>query len=405
MDFPVPKLSATMETVKVLRWLKQVGDKVAMGEPLVELETDKATMEVESPAEGILEAVLGAEGEELLVGAVLARLRLVGESVSPSQTKSTATSLTVAPVHKADPVAAASGSRSSASAPGSRILASPFAKRLAKMNGIDLGRLVAASPFERIRGRDVLAARAAQDAKEKLTTPPSANFEPFSSMRRQIADSVAHSRKTIPSFVIDRWVETMAIEQARMILGPEIERAISIKPTLTDYLLRALSESFALHPRILDRWHEENGHAGRMRALSVDIGLVVALADGVMVAVLRDLAGKSIQEIVQARHDAVQRARSGRLLQADLAPVSFSVSNLGRSGADRFEAIVYPGQSGILAVGRQYERVVARAGGIAVARGVNLTLSLDHRIFDGLLGAQFIDTLAERVEGGPWSAS
>ena len=138
---------------------------------------------------------------------------------------------------------------------------------------------------------------------------------------------------------------------------------------------------------------------------SFDVGLVVAVADGVMIPVLRNLADKSLREIAQARRDAVERARSGRLQQADFAPVSFSVSNLGRSGADRFEAIIYPGQSGILAVGRQHERVIARAGGIAVANGVNLTLSLDHRLIDGLLGAQFIDTLAERMERGPRSGS
>ena len=396
MDLLVPKLSATMETVKVLRWLKQVGDKVAMGAPLVELETDKATMEVESPAEGTLEAVLGAEGEELSVGALLARLRIAGESVTPSEMKSTATSVAVAPAHGADPVAAAS--RSSTRAPGSRILASPFAKRLAKMNGTDLGRLAAASPLTRIRGRDVIAALQTRDAKVKLTTSASADFEPFSPARRQIAESVALSRRTIPSFVIDRWVETTAIDRARLTLGREIERAIGIKPTLTDFLFQALAESFARHPRILDRWHEQNGHAVRMRVSNIDLGLVVALADGVMIPVLRNLADKSIREIAQARRDAIQRARSGRLLQADLTPISFSVSNLGRSGADRFEAIIYPGQSGILAVGRQHERVIARAGGVAVAIGLNLTLSLDHRLIDGLQGAQFIDTLAERIE-------
>jgi pyruvate dehydrogenase E2 component (dihydrolipoamide acetyltransferase) len=403
MDLLVPKLSATMETVKVLRWLKQVGDKVAMGAPLVELETDKATMEVESPAEGTLEAVLGAEGEELSVGALLARLRIAGESVTPSEMKSTATSVAVAPAHGADPVAAAS--RSSTGAPGSRILASPFAKRLAKMNGTDLGRLAAASPLTRIRGRDVIAALQTRDAKVKLTTSASADFEPFSPARRQIAESVALSRRTIPSFVIDRWVETTAIDRARLTLGREIERAIGIKPTLTDFLFQALAESFARHPRILDRWHEQNGHAVRMRVSNIDVGLVVALADGVMIPVLRNLADKSIREIAQARRDAIQRARSGRLLQADLTPISFSVSNLGRSGADRFEAIIYPGQSGILAVGRQHERVIARAGGVAVAIGVTLTLSLDHRLIDGLQGAQFIDTLAERIERAVWPSS
>lgn len=403
MDLLVPKLSATMETVKVLRWLKQVGDKVAMGAPLVELETDKATMEVESPAEGTLEAVLGAEGEELSVGALLARLRIAGESVTPSEMKSTATSVAVAPAHGADPVAAAS--RSSTRTPGSRILASPFAKRLAKMNGTDLGRLAAASPLTRIRGRDVIAALQTRDAKVKLTPSASADFEPFSPARRQIAESVALSRRTIPSFVIDRWVETTAIDRARLTLGREIERAIGIKPTLTDFLFQALAESFARHPRILDRWHEQNGHAVRMRVSNIDVGLVVALADGVMIPVLRNLADKSIREIAQARRDAIQRARSGRLLQADLTPISFSVSNLGRSGADRFEAIIYPGQSGILAVGRQHERVIARAGGVAVATGVNLTLSFDHRLIDGLQGAQFIDTLAERIERAVWPSS
>jgi len=403
MDLLVPKLSATMETVKVLRWLKQIGDKVAMGAPLVELETDKATMEVESPAEGTLEAVLGAEGEELSVGALLARVRIAGESVTPSEMKSTATSVAVAPAHGADPVAAAS--RSSTRTPGSRILASPFAKRLAKMNGTDLGRLAAASPLTRIRGRDVIAALQTRDAKVKLTPSASADFEPFSPARRQIAESVALSRRTIPSFVIDRWVETTAIDRARLTLGREIERAIGIKPTLTDFLFQALAESFARHPRILDRWHEQNGHAVRMRVSNIDVGLVVALADGVMIPVLRNLADKSIREIAQARRDAIQRARSGRLLQADLTPISFSVSNLGRSGADRFEAIIYPGQSGILAVGRQHERVIARAGGVAVATGVNLTLSFDHRLIDGLQGAQFIDTLAERIERAVWPSS
>ena len=403
MDLLVPKLSATMETVKVLRWLKQVGDKVATGAPLVELETDKATMEVESPAEGTLEAVLGAEGEELSVGALLARLRIAGESATPSEMKSTAASVAVAPAHGADPVAAAS--RPSTRAPGSRILASPFAKRLAKMNGTDLGRLAAANPLTRIRGRDVISALQTRDAKVNLTTPASADFEPFSLARRQIAESVALSRRTIPSFVIDRWVETTAIDQARLTLGREIERAIGVKPTLTDFLFQALAESFARHPRILDRWHEQDGHAVRMRVSNIDVGLVVALADGVMIPVLRNLADKSIREIAQARRDAIERARSGRLLQADLTPISFSVSNLGRSGADRFEAIIYPGQSGILAVGRQHERVIARAGGVAVATGVNLTLSFDHRLIDGLQGAQFIDTLAERIERAVWPSS
>jgi pyruvate dehydrogenase E2 component (dihydrolipoamide acetyltransferase) len=397
MNFLVPKLSATMETVKVVRWLKRAGDRVAMGEPLVELETDKATMEVESPVDATLDAVLGEEGEELSVGAVLARLRTLGEATAPSEPNSTVTSATAA--HEAEP-----GSPTSQS-PAGRILASPFARRLAEVHGTDLARLAAATPFRRIRGRDVIAAIEARDAKEIRAAPTSGEFEPLSSVRRQIAEAVTLSRRTIPSFVIDRWVEATAIDRARSALNHRIEQATGAKPTLTDFLLLALAESLSAHPRILDRWHEDNGRVGRMRAPSVDIGLVVAVSDGVMIPALRDLAGKSIDEVAQARQDAVRRARLGRLLQADMGPVSFSLSNLGRSGADRFEAIIYPGQSGILAVGRLHERVVARAGAIAVANGVNLTLSLDHRLIDGILGAQFIDTLAERMACGSWLPS
>jgi pyruvate dehydrogenase E2 component (dihydrolipoamide acetyltransferase) len=399
MDFLVPKLSATMETVKVLRWLKQVGDKVAAGEPLVELETDKAAMEVESPGEGTLDAVLAAEGEELSVGAVLARLRTAGEAPSADRTKPAATS--AARSYEAKPTPTTF--RSSDEAPAPRILASPFARRLAKLNGADLARLAAANPTRRIRGRDVIASVEAREASEKPAPPATADFESFSSARRQIAEAVTLSRKTIPSFVIDRWVETTAIDQARGALARQVDQAVDPRPSFTDFLLLALAGSLSAHPRILDRWREDKGLVGRIRASSVDIGLVVALPDGVMIPVLRDLFGKSIDEIAQARRDAVQRARSGRLLQADLAPVSFSLSNIGKIGADRFEAIIYPGQSGILAVGRQHERVIARAGGIAVARGANLTLSLDHRLIDGVAGAQFIDALAERIERDPRS--
>jgi pyruvate dehydrogenase E2 component (dihydrolipoamide acetyltransferase) len=278
----------------------------------------------------------------------------------------------------------------SARAATPRILASPFARRLAGMKGIELAHLAAARPLQRIRGRDVLAAAEARDAKE--------GFEPFSTVRRQIAEAVTQSRKTIPSFVIDRWVAVTAIDQARAAHGDQIEKTIGVRPTFTDFLLLALVDSFSRHPGMLDRWHEEDGRVGRIRASNVDIGLVVAVSDGVLIPVLRNLAGKSIYEIVQVRRDAVQRARSGRLLQADYAPVSFSLSNIGKNGADRFEAIIYPGQSSILAVGRQHDRVIARSGGIAVARGVNLTLTVDHRLIDGLLGAEFIETLAERIE-------
>src|SRR5262249_44237198 len=144
-----------------------------------------------------------------------------------------------------------------------------------------------------------------------------------------------------------------------------------------------------------DRWIEESGRPQRVSPGAVDIGLVVAVESGMMIPVLANLGGRSLAEIARARRDAVQRVRTGRLIAADSASASISLSNLGQSGIDRFEAIINPGQSAILAVGRAHERVIARGGAPAVARGFNLTLSVDHRLIDGVTGATFLGTLAD----------
>jgi pyruvate dehydrogenase E2 component (dihydrolipoamide acetyltransferase) len=394
MDFIVPKLSATMESAKVLRWLKQVGDKVVMGEPLVELETDKAAMEVESPVNATIEALFADEGVELPVGGLLARLASEGDAPPIVAKQKGDDEVSTATLRRGPATLAMR--QSAASAPKDRILASPLAKRLAQIDGIDLAGLFAG---QRIRKRDVLAAISRGEEKPAATEWV-AGFEPLTAMRSQIAHAVALSRQTIPSFVLDRWVETGAIEQARALINSPNEAVV--KPTFTDFLLVALAAALAAHRQLLDRWSEQDGRIGRMRTSSVDIGIVVSLPDGLLIPVLRDLAGKTLAEITQARRFAVQRARSGRLSQADHSPVAFSLSNIGRAGADRFEAIINPGQTGILAVGRQHERVVSRSGTITTAAGVNLTLSVDHRLVDGMMGAQFLESLAERIELGPW---
>jgi pyruvate dehydrogenase E2 component (dihydrolipoamide acetyltransferase) len=227
----------------------------------------------------------------------------------------------------------------------------------------------------------------------------------LSPMRLRIAEAVALSRRTIPAFALDRWVETTALDQARRALGPGIERETGVKVGVTDLLLQALADTLAAQPAILDRWVEETGRPQRLSPGSIDIGLVVSVEGGMMIPVLCDLGGRSLGEIARARRDAVQRVRTGRLSAADSAPASISLSNLGKSGIDRFEAIINPGQSSILAVGRAHERVIARGGAPAVARGFHLTFSVDHRLIDGLRGAEFLGALADRIEFGPWSAS
>ena len=403
MEFLVPKLSATMESATVLRWLKQAGDRVRMGEPLVELETDKAAIEVEAPVDGTLESILAPAGAQLPIGAALGRLATSG--AAPAKAAAEAPK-------KVEPAPATPKSATPAPIPSTpaarppRIAASPLARRLAGEAGIELGTLTGSGPGGRIRKRDVLAARGARPASSAPPRPPArpAAGAPLSPMRLRIAEAVALSRRTIPAFALDRWVETAALDRARRELGPRIERDMGVKVTVTDLLLQAMADTLAGQPAILDRWIEEGGRPSRVSPGAIDIGLVVAVEGGMMIPVLADLGGRSLGEIARARRDAVQRVRTGRLIAADSGPASISLSNLGKSGIDRFEAIVNPGQSSILAVGREHERIIARGGAPAVARGFNLALSVDHRLIDGVRGAQFLGALADRIEFGPWSA-
>ena len=223
-------------------------------------------------------------------------------------------------------------------------------------------------------------------------------------MRARIAETVTVSRQTIPAFTLDRFVSTEAIARARATIGADIERDAGIKLTLTDFFLQALADTLFHNPVMLQRFADAGGRPGSVRDGTVDIGLVVAVEGGMMIPVLPDLGGRSLAEIGIARRDATQRVRSGRLVAGDGAPVPIALSNLSRGGADRFEAIIGPGQSSVLAVGREHDAVVARGGVPVVTTGVHLTLSVDHRLIDGVVGATFLGQLADRIEFGPWQA-
>jgi len=419
MDFVVPKLSATMETATVLKWLKKPGERVKLGEPLVEIETDKAAIEVEAPADATLATIIAPEGAKVPIGAMLATLDAVGgpapapvsapaaaKPAKPIPAAPSAPSVSAAP---AGPTPVPSLQRGAPIPP--RVLASPLARRLARESGIEIAALTGSGPHGRVRKRDVVARAGAQGAAVRLRTAEIARpatwsgGEALSAMRARIAETVTVSRRTIPSFALDRWVETTALREARKDLGAQIERETGVKVTVTDMLLQALADTLRGQPEMLERLVEAGGQMRREGGGAVDIGLVVALDDGMMIPVLRDLGDKSLGKIARARRDAVARVRAGRLIASDTAPAPISLSNLGTGGADRFEAIINPGQSSILAIGREHERVIAKGGWPTVAPGFHLTLSVDHRLIDGVRGARFIGALADRIEFGPWTAA
>jgi pyruvate dehydrogenase E2 component (dihydrolipoamide acetyltransferase) len=394
MDLIVPQLSSTMETARVVRWLKRPGDSVRMGEALVEVETDKTTMDVESPADGVLTEVLVAEGEEVAVAGMLGRLRTAEGTAPP---------LAVTPLSAPAAFAAVEPKRTTrelpAGAAAERIKASPLARRLATEAGLDLRTVRGTGPNSRIRKRDVLLMKPSPDAGAAAGTASSSLARPLSPMRARIAETVSASRKSIPSYSLDRWVETSRLAAAHAKIGTGKN---GDKITFTDMLLQALADTLSQMPAMLDRWLDGATQPSVISSRAVDIGLVVALEHGLLIPTLCDLANKDLTHIATARRQAINRARAGRLTAIDHAPASITLSNLGKSGVDRFEAIISPGQSSILAVGREHERALASGGRLYAAPGVNLTLSVDHRLIDGRLGADFLGRLADRIERGSW---
>jgi pyruvate dehydrogenase E2 component (dihydrolipoamide acetyltransferase) len=391
MELLVPQLSSTMEKARVIHWLKKPGDSVRMGEPIVEVETDKATLEVESPADGVLSEVLVQEGEDVAVGGSLGRVR-TGNDASPLAGAS-ASSAPAAPIVLAAPPAPVAAeitmpanTVSVSAVVEERIKASPLARRLAAETRIDLKTVRGTGPNARIRKRDIVRAT-------------SSAVRPLSPMRARIAETVSASRRTIPAFSLDRWVETTQLATARA--GTAAGRN-GQRITVTDMLLQAVADTLAKMPSMLDRWFDGASQPSVTASGTVDIGLVVALESGLLIPTLGDLANKGLTHIAGIRQHAVERARAGRLAAADHAPAPIALSNLGKSGADRFDAIISPGQSSILAVGREHERALASGGKLFAASGVNLTLSVDHRLIDGKLGADFLGLLAERIEHGSW---
>jgi pyruvate dehydrogenase E2 component (dihydrolipoamide acetyltransferase) len=402
VDLIVPQLSSTMETARIVRWLKQRGDTLRLGEPILEVETDKSTMEVESPAEGVLTEVLVGEGDEVAVGGLIGRLTLHGGAEPSAVPAGINDDAKTPPLAERLPASVLATPRTPNSL--GRVLASPLARRLAAETGTDLRSLVGTGPNNRIRKRDIAMSRrdGAGGAAEGSPAQGTPTRQTLSSMRARIADTVAASRRSIPSYSLDRWVTTTKLNAERRRLSAD---SVSAKITVTDMLLQAVADVLVTMPSFLDRWIEGASPAAVTASSSVDIALVVAVSGGLLIPVIGNLAHKDLSTIARVRHEAVERARSGRLSAADSVPAAIAISNLGKSGVDRFEAIINPGQTSILAIGREHERALATDGKLYAATGMNMTLSVDHRLIDGRNGADFLGRLAERIENGSWRSN
>jgi pyruvate dehydrogenase E2 component (dihydrolipoamide acetyltransferase) len=388
----MPALEMAQETGKLIAWRKQEGDRVTKGEPLLEIETDKAVMEVEAPADGILAGITGAVGADIPVGQTIAWIVAPGEK--PPVEKESATAAPTARAGsqaKTDAATAPAGPSEPTAAPGARI--SPKARRLAKESGVDIVSVRGSGPGGEILASDVQAA-AAQGASRATAVPTkSAGLEVLSTLGRLMAERTTQSWTTVPHFFVTREIEAAALNEYRAKLAAEIERTRKIRITHTDLLVALTSRVLLKHPRL-----NSSFTAQRIRIHErVNMGVAIAVNDGVVAAVIPNAHIATLAEIATQRRDVAERARAGKLRPADIADATFTISNLGMYHVDQFSAIITPPQAAILAVGSIADRVVAVEGKPAVRLMMTLTLSSDHRVVDGARAALFLNDLAEAI--------
>ena len=391
----MPALELAQETGKVLRWLKSPGDAVVKGEPIVEIETDKVTVEIEAPASGVLRDVSAREGDVIPVGKTIALIFAAGEATTPDATvKASPLARKLAEEHgvdltrvktdsgrieKADVLAHVERQKSAGTdGVAARLTAaSPKARRLAAERGVDLAGLKGSGPAGAVVVADV-------PAETGATGPTVGN------VWRIMAERMTASWTTTPHFYLVREVDVSRLKTWR-------ERASAqsgARITYTDVLIRLVAAALTRHPRVNVAWRDGTifQHGG------IDIGLAVAIEDGLVVPVLRGADTLTLAEITARREDLVGRAQAGKLRPADIQGGGFTISNLGMYGVDAFNAILNPPQAAILAVGRIVDRVVAVGGQPSVRPTMVLTLSCDHRALDGARAAQFLGALAELIE-------
>jgi pyruvate dehydrogenase E2 component (dihydrolipoamide acetyltransferase) len=445
----MPVLGMAQETGKIIRWLKSSGDQVKSGEPLIEIETDKAVAEIEAPGDGILTNIMAFNGDEVPVATIIAEIFTPDEMTKaiPEQHAGSA-------IHQADVPKAGHGKRPISTLPSGEsesVQASPLARRIAGEQGLDL-RLIT-STGSRIEKADVLAYidtqnlsraeaskgrfRASPKARSKatemgidlaavtgsgpegavlaadiimffesakasskgLTVLPAEGALPpeqaitsadIGSTWRIMAEKTTQSWQSAPHFYLMREVNA-----SQFVVWRESLKAENLgRVTYTDLLVKIVAEGLRRHPRVNASW--EDGQIFLFH--EINIGLAVATGEGLVVPVIHKADHKSLREIVTERERLVEQAKSGRLRLDDISQGTFTLSNLGMYGVDVFNAIINPPQAAILAVGRIVERVVPLHGQPAIQPIMIISLSCDHRLVDGALGAKFLQSVAEMIE-------
>jgi len=388
-----PKLDEAMRSGKIVRWLKNEGDRVEKGETILEIETEKTAFEIEAETSGILSKVMVKAGDEVPVGATIAFILKPGEEAPEVPEPVIVSTKKKTPTEEPN----ASKEPGEIKEPGT-IKASPLARNIAKEHNIDLSIVAGTGPSGRITKEDVLQAiEEGKTVAAPLTgTEPTIGEEeivPLSSMREVIAQRMMESFQT-PHFYLSVEVNTQKLGKTRNRLIPIIESKTGIRLTLTDLIIKITAKALEDNPSLNCSYVD----GGVKLFKRIDIGLVTAVEGGLVVPVIRQADKKSLVEITQARAELVQKARERALSKEEMKGSTFTISNMGMFEIDQFSAIIQPPEAAILAVGRITDKAVVRNGEILVRPMMTLTLSIDHRVLDGAMGAKFLQSLKHYLE-------
>jgi len=434
IEITMPRLSDTMEEGTLIRWRVKVGDEVKNGDLLADVETDKATMELQSYDDGTVAQIAIEEGQNAPVGKLILVLAQKGES---AQDAVKAVGGGSAAGGASQGSAAASAGSSSAPSSGSgggggtavatgpttqggapagagRIIISPLARKIAEEHGVDPGTLRGSGPGGRIVKRDILAAAGGGGGGGATATRPPAitvTASPsvgaiggiesktiaLSNMRKTIARRLVESKTTIPHFTVTVAVDMDPLTELRGTLNAQLENE-GVKLSVNDFIVRATALALAQHPALNSSWTDN----GIEQHGAINVGIAIALpaekGGGLVVATIRDTQAKGLRAINAETRALAKKARGQGLSLEEMGDGTFTLSNLGMFDVEHFEAIINPPQAAILALGSAVEKPVVRNGRVAVGREMSATLSADHRIVDGAMAAQFLQTLRRLLE-------
>jgi pyruvate dehydrogenase E2 component (dihydrolipoamide acetyltransferase) len=397
------------DTGTLVSWRKKEGETVTKGEILLEIETDKAVVEVEALANGILAGVKAQPGDVIPVGRTIAWILGTGESVPADEPAGPAV---LGGAHRSSsPIPQSSQKPPESRADTKRVRISPKARRIAQERGVNIERVHGSGADGEILVADILAV-AESSAPAAGASPPepgamltaagaAPGTRPLSSIARLMAERTTQSWTTVPHFFLTREVGASGLNEARAKLSQSIDESSGARLTHTDLLIFFVARALEQHPRLNASW---TGQEIRFNQ-EVNMGVAMAVEDGVVTGVIRNANKANIAEIAVQRRDLAERARAGRLRPNDISGATFTISNLGMYHVNAFTAIIVPPQAAILAVGEIADRVVAMKGKPVVRPMITLTLSCDHRVVDGARAAEFMHTVANSLQSGERSGA